>query len=764
MDKMNAQTTDVSTIKPSGARRSKIITAVVLILSILAGVLVSFLSLQRDLATIDLAQLIEASSVWLSSWYWMVGAIGCLIVILITGALRIFLLLKPKQSRATLQDSYRYSLLSKYYVLITPLGLGGQPVTMVYMRKKNVPFGLATFIPMIDLFAMRLGMLIIGLATVIFFPNVVVPWVRIAAYIGLFFTCFLPVFGIAMSWFPVFEKVVVGTLTRLKFLKRREQYIKVTQDAFKKYRAAFAYFKTMKKQVLAVILLAFISQLALLSIPFFILKAYPTTAMLPLNEVPLTYLNTVSMVAYASIAVAFIPTVGNAGAIEFSFSTVFATFMEARYLFWAMFAWRFLTFYIFLILGLILTFYLGVNRRKESRRHRLPDFTMKTRVVLFSDNFFPMIDGVVRTVDAYARHLLARGYQPIVIGPTYKTPSERLPYPVYRVPSFRLPNQEYALGIFPFTKAIKQALAYEGPVIYHTHAPFMIAHQALKHAHANNIPIMTTFHSKYYEDFYQFSHSKTFSQWAVRNIVRFYNKVDEVWAVSTKTATTLRNYGYRGEINIMPNGTDFVVPPDLESYKQQAEQFLDVQEGEAKLLFVGHLIWQKNIKFLLEVLRQLDALGFKYHMIFVGEGGHEKMVRKYADSLHLRGRVSFKGIIKDRLLLAGIYAASDLFFFPSVYDNAPLVIREAAAVGLPSLLVRASHSAEIVVDNVSGFTEKEDVERMAGRIVGLFEHPEELKIVGDAAKTTVPMNWGVIIDQAIDRYEMIIKNYYEQEE
>ncbi|MFA5235876.1 MAG: flippase-like domain-containing protein [Bacilli bacterium] len=761
---MDEQGTNIDNVKPNGGRRSKILTALVLILSILAGIAVSFLALRRDLATIDLAQLIEASSVWLSSWYWMVGALACLVVILLTGALRIHLLLKPKQPRATLQDSYRYSLLSKYYVLITPLGLGGQPVTMVYMRKKKVPFGLATFIPMIDLFAMRLGMLIIGLVAVIFFQNVVVSWVRIAAYFGLFFTCLMPVVGISMSWFPVFEKAVVGILTRLKFLKRRDQYIKVTQEAFRKYRAAFAFFKTMKKQVLAVILLAFVSQLALVSIPFFILKAYPMTALLPNNGVPLTYMNAVSMVTYASIAVAFIPTVGNAGAIEFSFSTVFATFMEARYLFWALFAWRFLTFYIYLILGLVLTFYLGVNRRREHRRHRRPDFGLPTRVVLFTDNFFPMIDGVVRTVDAYARRLLVRGYEPIVIAPTYKSPSERLPYPVYHVPSFRLPRQEYALGLFPFTKAIKQALAYEGPLIYHTHAPFMIAHKALKHAHANNIPIMTTFHSKYYEDFYQFSHSKTISQWAIGNIVRFYHKVDEVWAVSTKTATTLRNYGYRGEINVMPNGTDFVVPPDLESYKQQARQFLGLAEGEANLLFVGHLIWQKNLKFLLDVLRQLDAMKFKYHMIFVGEGGHEKMVRKYTESLGLSGRVSFKGIIKDRLLLAGIYAASDLFFFPSVYDNAPLVIREAASVGLPSLLVRGSHSAEIIVDNISGFAEKENVERMAQRIVYLFTHPEELKTVGEAAKTTVPMNWDIIIDQAIDRYEAIIQRYYDQEE
>jgi len=742
----------------------KVFTVLILVLSLAAGIIVSFSALRRDLSNIDLRSLMEASSVWVSSWYWMVGALVCLLLILLTGAFRIHVLLKPKQQRITLRDSYRFSLLSKYYVLITPFGLGGQPITMVFMRRKKIPFSLATFVPMIDLFAMRLSMLIIGLSAIIFFPNVVVPWVRIGACIGILFSCFLPVFSIAMSWFPIFERVIVSLLSALKFLKRRNQYISTIKDAFFKYRSAFTYFKTMKKRVVVVFILAMISQLALLSIPFFILKAYPTTLTFNDLNVPFTYSNSVAMVAYASIAAAFVPTVGNAGAIEFSFSTVFASFLEAQYLFWALFAWRFFTFYIFLLLGLALTAHLGINRRRELRRHHLPDFSKQPLIVLFSDNFFPVIDGVVRTVDAYARNLQALGWNPLVIVPNYKKTDEALPYQVLHVPSLRIPKQEYALGIFRFSKAIRNALEYDGPIIYHTHAPFFIAHKALRHARANNIPIVTTFHSKYYEDFYENLHSKTLSQMAVNYIVRFYRQVDEVWAVSRKTAMTLKNYGYRGDVFIMPNGSDFVIPDDIESYRMQAIQFLDIKDDEPTLLFVGHLIWQKNIKFMFEVLRHLDSEGFKYHMIFIGEGGHEKMVKKYYESLNLAGRVTFGGGVRDRYLLAGIFVASDLFFFPSVYDNAPLVIREAASAGLPSLLARGSHSAEVVVDNVSGFTERLDAEKMAARIIDLFKNPKLLKEVGEAAKTTIPTTWSVFVKQAIERYQQVMERYYRYEE
>jgi len=761
---MYQETEITPTTAPRRNRRQKWLTAIVLIISIGAGIAVSFLSLRRDMSVVNLSDLIEAGVVWINGWYWMLGALLCLAVILVTGALRLYVLLRAKRVRVTLRDAYRYSILSKYYVLITPFGLGGQPVTTVYMRRKNIPFGVATIIPMIDLFAMRFSMLLIGLATVIFAGHLVVPWVRIMAYIGLFFSCILPVIGISASWFPIFEKLVVGFLKRLTFLKKRDTYIKTTTDAFRKYRGAFQQFQGYKKELLAVFLYALMSQLALLSIPFFILKAYPSTHLIGEFDVALNYQNTVAMVAFASIAVTFIPTVGNAGAIEFSFSTVFSTFMEGRFLFWAMLAWRFLTFYVFLLLGLILTMYLGVNSGAERRRHQIPDLTKKLRIVIFTDNFFPMIDGVVRTVDAYARHLLALGHEPLVIAPTYKTNNERLPYAVLHVPSLRLPRQEYALGIFPFTKAIKDALRYDGPQMFHTHAPFMIAHKALRYARANNIPIISTFHSKYYEDFYENTHSRTLARWGVNRIVHFYRRIDEVWTVSRKTTTTLKHYGYRGDVRIMPNGSDFEVPDNLTLFRRQAEEYLKIGPEDNVLLFVGHLIWQKNLKFIFATLKKLDERGFDYHMVFIGEGGHERMVRKYADSLNLKGKVTFGGVIKDRLLLAGIYAASRLHFFPSVYDNAPLVIREAAAVGLPSLLVRGSHSAEIIVDNVSGFTEREDEGKMADKIIDIMTHPDHLSTVGETARATIPMRWDAIVQEAVERYHMIVANYYEIEE
>ena len=56
------------------------------------------------------------------------------------------------------------------------------------------------------------------------------------------------------------------------------------------------------------------------------------------------------------------------------------------------------------------------------------------------------------------------------------------------------------------------------------------------------------------------------------------------------------------------------------------------------------------------------------------------------------------------------------FLFPSLYDNAPLVIREAAALGTPSVLIRDSTASEIISDSVNGFLSPNSTEAYSNRI------------------------------------------------
>ena len=98
------------------------------------------------------------------------------------------------------------------------------------------------------------------------------------------------------------------------------------------------------------------------------------------------------------------------------------------------------------------------------------------------------------------------------------------------------------------------------------------------------------------------------------------------------------------------------------------------------------------------------------------------------------------------------YAAADLFLFPSLYDNAPLVVREAAAMHTPSLLTEVSTATEFICDEVNGFLTRNSKEAMAAKILRIIGDRILLQTVGDIAAEDIAQSWENIIEQVQQRY------------
>lgn len=114
------------------------------------------------------------------------------------------------------------------------------------------------------------------------------------------------------------------------------------------------------------------------------------------------------------------------------------------------------------------------------------------------------------------------------------------------------------------------------------------------------------------------------------------------------------------------------------------------------------------------------------------------------------------GSITERERLKLYYAAADLFLFPSLYDNAPLVVREAAALHTPSLLIKGSTSAEVIHDSVNGFLSDNSVTAYASRISQLLETPQLIAEAGEAASHSIARSWEDVVEEVYDRYVNLI--------
>lgn len=372
--------------------------------------------------------------------------------------------------------------------------------------------------------------------------------------------------------------------------------------------------------------------------------------------------------------------------------------------------------------------------------------------IQFIDLFYPNIDGVVRTVDRYATHM-----DSAVVAPAApKGYRDKDDYPVFRSGALRIPFVGYGWPTPRFSTRLRAQVAGREADIFHAHSPFMLGHYALRLAKKRDIPVVATFHSKYYDDFKRITHSEWLARFAVRYVVRFYNRCDVVWACSEGTAQTLREYGYNGPIDVMPNGADPFITTDREAARAAAMAQFGVPQDKKILLFVGQMVWQKNLKLVLDTLATLDD---SYRLLLVGTGYYEKQIHEYAQKIGVMDRCIFTGRVSDREALEGLYLCGHLFFFPSVYDNAPLVLREAATAAVPALLVKGCNSAECVTDGENGYLAEETVESMSDRIVSIFKNDEERAAVGRRAAQTIPLGWSELTKQVEARYAAIIDTH-----
>ena len=381
---------------------------------------------------------------------------------------------------------------------------------------------------------------------------------------------------------------------------------------------------------------------------------------------------------------------------------------------------------------------------------------------IFNDNFPPILDGVGITAQNYAYWLHEKGCDVRVITPFAPNSEEVIKaaqYPINRYMSVPIPfRHPYRYGMpyldLPFMRNWWK-MDFE---LVHAHCPFTSGNLAYSAAQKQHIPMVATFHSKYRQDFEHNVKSKRIVDSMVNHIIKFFEQADEVWIPLPAVEETLREYGYKGHVEVVENGNDFYTPAErIASMRAEMREELGLLPEEMMLLFVGQHIWEKNIGIILDSLALIKDKPF--HLFMVGTGYAVREIRHRVKELGLQDHVTLLGNIQDRDRLKRIYAASDLFLFPSLYDTCGLVVREAAAMHTPSLMLAGSTAASAIDDHMNGFISPNDPQQYADCISYIIEHIDILNQVGNAASRTISRSWESVIEEVILRYRDIQESY-----
>lgn len=380
----------------------------------------------------------------------------------------------------------------------------------------------------------------------------------------------------------------------------------------------------------------------------------------------------------------------------------------------------------------------------------------QVNVGLFNESFPPVMDGVSVCVENYANWLQQMVGNVSVVTPKVPgTDYSGLPFEVLTYFSFPVPKRPpYVTGIAEVDPMFVSSLLKKRFKIIHSHGPFGAGSVGQRVAKFQGIPLIATFHSKFRDDFSRVF-PKAIVDVIIKHIIDYFESADLVWVPQESVIDVIREYGYKGHVEVMDNGSDLVADYP-EKYFVESRQHLGIGPEDFVLLFVGQHIWEKNTRLIIDSLARVADVPFR--MYFVGTGYAEEEMKRMVSEYGLDSKVTFVGTVTDRDKLKEYYAASDLFLFPSLYDTQGLVVREAAALHSPSILAAGSTAGAAITDGVNGFLTANDADSMAGLLRELINDPERVRRVGLQASKTLVRSWRDCVEEALDRYNVLLKS------
>ena len=374
---------------------------------------------------------------------------------------------------------------------------------------------------------------------------------------------------------------------------------------------------------------------------------------------------------------------------------------------------------------------------------------MKVLEVL--DSFYPDVDGPIDVVVNIAKKFKENGLGEVeLLVPDYPERVGVDGIVIHRC--FSVGVNEYRGSVPALDRKVKKLIKHGGFDIINLHSPFTLGKYALKLAKKYKIPVVYTMHTKFRDEFERRLKSRVLVKFMMHYIMKCINGCKNITSVSRGTIKTLKEYGYKNceNVKVIRNAT--AMQPASDGSKIQSIREELGLENAFTFIYTGRLAATKNIDFSLRTLAKVKEQGYgNFKFVLIGDGDYGKALKKLVKELNLSDNVIFAGKVTDKKLLACYYSAGDALLFPSVFDNASLVILEAAVNGLPVITVKNSCSAEYIEDGIRGFAWENDEDVWADNIISILKKPETLTEAGGSLPDYA--SWDNVAEQYAKLYK-----------
>jgi glycosyltransferase involved in cell wall biosynthesis len=284
------------------------------------------------------------------------------------------------------------------------------------------------------------------------------------------------------------------------------------------------------------------------------------------------------------------------------------------------------------------------------------------KILVATDAWHPQVNGVVRTLGHVARE--ARALDNEI---AFLTPEAFWTVPMPTYPEVRL--------AIPAPGAIEKRLEREAPDAIHIATEGPLGHAMRRLCMKRGHPFTTSFHTRFPD--YVAERLPMPQRWSCDLtwawLRRFHAPGAAVLAATPTLAAELTDRGFH-DVKLWSRGVD------ANLFRPREGALLDLPRPI--FLTVGRVAVEKN----LEAFLSLDLPGTK---VVVGDGpARASLAKQFPDAVFLGSR--------QGEALAEIYAAADVFVFPSRTDTFGLVLLEALASGVPVAAFPAAAPRDVI--------------------------------------------------------------------
>lgn len=354
------------------------------------------------------------------------------------------------------------------------------------------------------------------------------------------------------------------------------------------------------------------------------------------------------------------------------------------------------------------------------------------RVAFVSDSYWPRVNGVSVSIQSFCGELAKRGHAAAVFCPDYPGADDRrgTAGSIFRFPSApsgaSAEDRLVRPDAFP---AVARALDRFRPDIIYIQTEFAMHIAGRLYARTRGLPLVLCAHTDYehYVANYIRGVDPALLKRTVRRLMRMiYRGADAIATPSHSMERLLRAYGIRKPIHVLPSG----VPAAFSAAASDREAALlrraalesdyPVLAGRRILLFAGRVTEEKGIDFLLPVLARVRRATPDVALLIAGDGPHRRALENKVVEAGLTDSVAFSGYLPYEDLPL-VYAASDIFVFPSRTETLGLCTIEAMSAGLPVVAIGEMGTRDVMQGDNGGFMVKAEEEAFAQAIMLLLD-------------------------------------------